>query len=97
MVLLTRLGEPLRQDQDGSDDAAALEMPTLIVVGDADRVRTAHAVEFFERLGGGKQDAGWDDSGMSNARLAVLPGRTHYTIFNSPAPARVVIPFLDES
>jgi pimeloyl-ACP methyl ester carboxylesterase len=48
-------------------------------------------------LGGGKQDAGWDGSGTSEARLAVLPGRTHYDIFCSPAMAAAVAPFLDSS
>jgi hypothetical protein len=29
------------------------------------------------------------------ARLAVLPGQTHYDIFGSPALAAAVTPFLD--
>jgi len=52
-------------------------------------------VEFFELLGGGLRDGGWDGSGMSNARLAILPGMTHYNIFNSPTLVETVIPFLD--
>ena len=94
-VLLTKLGELLRQDYDWSKDVAAIKAPTLIVVGDADSVRTSHAVELFELLGGGKADAGWDGSGMSNARLAILPATTHYSIFSSPALASTVTPFLD--
>ncbi len=94
-VLLTKLGELLRQDYDWSKDVAAIKAPTLLVVGDADSVRTAHAVAFFELLGGGKVDAGWDGSGMSNARLAILPATTHYTIYSSPTLAAVVAPFLD--
>jgi pimeloyl-ACP methyl ester carboxylesterase len=94
-ILLTKLGELLRQDYDWSKDVVAIKAPTLIVVGDADSVRTSHAVHFFELLGGGKKDAGWDGSGMSNARLAVLPGTTHYSIFRSPALAYAVTSFLD--
>lgn len=94
-VLLTKLGELLRQDYDWSKDVEAIRTPTMIVIGDADSVRTAHAVEFFELLGGGKADAGWDGSGMSNARLAILPGTTHYNIFFSPTLAATVTPFLD--
>jgi pimeloyl-ACP methyl ester carboxylesterase len=94
-VLLTKLSELLRQDYDWSNEVAAIKAPTLIVVGDADSVRTAHAVAFFELLGGGKVDAGWDGSGMSNARLAILPATTHYNIFSSPALAAVVVSFLD--
>ncbi|MCI0574581.1 MAG: alpha/beta hydrolase [Chloroflexi bacterium] len=94
-VLLTKLGQLLRQDYDWSNDVATIKAPTLIVVGDADSVRTSHAVEFFELLGGGQADAGWDGSGMSNARLAILPGTTHYNIFSSPTLASAVTPFLD--
>jgi pimeloyl-ACP methyl ester carboxylesterase len=94
-VLLTKLGQLLEQDYDLSEAVAEIEEPTMIVVGDADSVRTAHAVEFFELLGGGQADAGWDGSGMSNARLAVLPGTTHYDIFSSPTLASTVTPFLD--
>ncbi len=94
-VLLTKLGQLLRQDYDWSKDVAAIKAPTMIVVGDADSVRTAHAVQFFELLGGGKADAGWDGSGMSKARLAILPATTHYNIFSSPTLASTVTPFLD--
>jgi pimeloyl-ACP methyl ester carboxylesterase len=76
---------------------AALKTPTLIVVGDADSVRTAHAVELFGLLGGGKVDAGWDGSGMSNSQLAILPGTTHYNIFFSPILASTAAAFLDAS
>jgi pimeloyl-ACP methyl ester carboxylesterase len=94
-VLLTKLGELLGQDYDWSEEMAAMEVPAMIVVGDADSIRTSHAVAFFEFLGGSKQDAGWDGSGMSDARLAILPGTTHYGIFFSPALAATVSPFLD--
>lgn len=94
-VLLTKLGELLSKDYDWSKEVAAIQAPTLLVFGDADAVRTSHAVEFFELLGGGKKDAGWDGSGMSNARLAILPGLTHYNIFSSPALASTVTAFLD--
>ncbi len=94
-VLLTKIGELLRKDYDWSKDVAAIKAPTLLVFGDADAVRTAHAVQFFELLGGGKKDGGWDGSGISNARLAILPGLTHYNIFSSPALASTVTPFLD--
>ena len=67
----------------------------MIVFGDADSVRTAHAVQLFELLGGGKADAGWDRSEMPNAQLAILPATTHYEIFSSPTLASTVTPFLD--
>ena len=60
-------------------------MPTLLVYGDADAVRTAHAVQFFGLLGGGKKDGGWDGSGISTARLAILPGLTPHRVFVATA------------
>ena len=39
-VLLTKLGELLAQDYDWSEEVAAMEVPAMIVVGDADSVRT---------------------------------------------------------
>lgn len=94
-VLITKLGELLGQDYDWSQEVATIQAPTLLVFGDADAIYTSHAAEFFELLGGGQKDGGWDGSGMSTARLAILPGITHYTIFSSPALATTVIPFLD--
>lgn len=94
-VLLTKLGDLLRQPYDWSDDVKNIQSPTLFVIGDADSIRPAHAVEFFELLGGGKADGGWDGSGMSRSRLAILPAATHYAIFNSPMLASAVTPFLD--
>ena len=76
-ALVAKLGQLLRQDYDWTDAVAAIRAPTMITFGDADAVCTAHVVQFFELLGGGKADAGWDGSGMSNARLAILPATTH--------------------
>jgi|ERR1700691_156394 len=96
-VLLTKIGEGIRKDYDWSKDVGAIRPPTMLVFGDADAVRPAHMVEFFELLGGGLKDAGWDGSGMSSARLAILPGMTHYNILSSPALAPTVIPFLQRA
>jgi len=93
-VLMTKLGEMLRRDYDWSEGVAKIRSPTMIVAGDADSIWPSHLVEFFELLGGGRRDGGWDGSGMSKARLAILPGTTHYTIFSSPALAHAVKPFL---
>lgn len=94
-VLMKKLAEMLKREYDWSEEVAKMKVPTLLVVGDADSVIPSHAVEFFELLGGGRRDGGWDRSGMSSSRLAVLPGTTHYTIFTSPRLAGMVEPFLD--
>lgn len=94
-VLCAKMGELIGRDYDWSEAVAAMRTPTMIVIGDADSIPPAHAAEFFGLLGGGKRDAGWDGSGMSASRLAVLPGTTHYDSFASPLLASVVAPFLD--
>ena len=94
-VLVTKTGELMKKEYDWSKDVAGLHMPTLLVFGDADAIRPAHMVEFYQLLGGGKKDPGWDGSGMSIARMAVLPGATHYDMLTQPALAGVVTPFLD--
>ncbi len=95
-VLVGKMVDLQRKDFDWSAEIPSLKIPVLIVAGDADIIRTSHIVEFFELLGGGQRDAGWDGSGMSNARLCILPHATHYDIFTSPELARVVTRFLDE-
>jgi pimeloyl-ACP methyl ester carboxylesterase len=66
-----------------------------LVLDAAQRGLGISRVALYELLGSGKADAGFDGSGMSVARLAILPGLTHYTIFSSPALASTVTPFLD--
>lgn len=95
-ILLDRLGEYVQADYDWSEAFSALDMPVLIAAGDWDSVRTAHLVEMFQLLGGGQQDAMWDGSGMTEARLAILPGQTHYTVFASEGLAAAVDTFLSE-
>ncbi len=94
--LLGKIGEAMKQDFDFSQQIAGIKATTLIVAADADIFPPSHAVELFGLLGGGQRDGGWDGSGRPKSRLAILPGLTHYTIFNAPALAATVIPFLDE-
>lgn len=94
--LLGKIGEAMKQDFDFSKQIAGIQATTLIVAADADIFPPAHAVELFGLLGGGQRDGGWDGSGRPKSRLAILPGLTHYTMFNAPALATTVIPFLDE-
>jgi pimeloyl-ACP methyl ester carboxylesterase len=95
--LLGKLGEAMKNDFDFSKEIPnKVKATTMIVAADADIFPPAHAVEFFGLLGGGKRDGGWDGSGRPSARLAILPGLTHYTIAIAPALAAAIIPFLDE-
>ncbi|GGM48915.1 alpha/beta hydrolase [Micromonospora sonchi] len=92
--LWAKTGELLRREYDWSAEVAAMTTPTMLVYADADSVRPAHMVEFFGLLGGGHRDAGWDGTDRPGARLAVLPGLTHYDIVDSPILPATVLPFL---
>jgi pimeloyl-ACP methyl ester carboxylesterase len=94
-TLLAKLGDLLRKKYDWTKEVASIEAPTMLVFADADAVRPEHVIEFFQLLGGGKRDGGVDRSGISNARLAILPGLTHYDIFSSPSLVPTVTQFLD--
>jgi pimeloyl-ACP methyl ester carboxylesterase len=94
-VLLDKVGELETRSFDWSAEVAKLTMPTLLVYADADAMPPSHAVRFYELLGGGKRDGGLDGSGAPKSRLAVLPGHTHYNLFESPAMIAAVEPFLD--
>jgi len=96
-VLITKLSVGIKTDYDWSKEVAAIKAPTLLIFGDADAVPPAHIVEFYALLGGGQKDAGWDGSGMSTARLAILPGVTHYNMLESPLLPQVVVGFLDSA
>jgi pimeloyl-ACP methyl ester carboxylesterase len=92
--LLDRLGELMREPYDWADDVKRLAMPVMLVYGDSDMVRPEHIVKFYQLLGGGLKDAGWQREHMSRNRLAILPNVTHYEGFTSPALAATVLPFL---
>jgi pimeloyl-ACP methyl ester carboxylesterase len=94
-VLVRQVADVVKVEYDWSAEIPSLSMPMMLVAGDADGLPPAHAVAFFELLGGGKRDASWDRSGMTRHRLAVLPGVTHYDINMVPALSAAAIPFLD--
>jgi len=93
--LLDVMGAYMRKPYDYSADVAKLTMPTLLVFGDSDMYRPEHVVKFYQLLGGGQRDAGWQREHMSKNRLAILPGRTHYDIFLAPELAQTSMAFLD--
>ena len=93
--LLDRMGELMRKPYDWSEDVKKLAMPVMLVYGDSDMFRPEHIVRFYQLLGGGLRDAGWQREHMSKNRLAILPDQTHYDMFLAPALVPTVLPFLD--
>lgn len=93
--LLDRMGEAMRTPYDWSEDVKKLQMPVMLIYGDADMMRLEHVVRFYQLLGGGLRDAGWMREHMSKNRLAILPNVTHYEMFLSPALVPTALPFLN--
>lgn len=94
-TLLDRMGDLMRTPMNWAQDVKKLQMPVMLVWGDGDMFRPEHMIEFYQLLGGGLKDAGWQRENMSKNRLAILPDLTHYDIFMSPAVATTTLPFLD--
>jgi pimeloyl-ACP methyl ester carboxylesterase len=96
--LLDKIGQMMSQDFDYTEDVRSLQVPTLIVAGDADMAPPSHYVEFFKLLDGGLRDGGWMGEGRPKGghALAILPGLTHYNIFASPLFAAATLAFLDD-
>jgi pimeloyl-ACP methyl ester carboxylesterase len=93
--IMDKMGKLLARPFDWTEEVRALPVPTLLVYGDADGVPPSHAAEFFALLGGGLREGGWDGAGRPASQLAILPGRTHYDVFEAPELAAVAAAFLD--
>jgi pimeloyl-ACP methyl ester carboxylesterase len=93
--LLDRMGELMRKPYDWSAEVKTLTMPVLLVYGDSDMISVEHIMKFYQLLGGGLKDAGWQREHMSRNRLAILPDLTHYEIFLAPELVAATLPFLD--
>lgn len=92
--LVDKTGELQRRPYDWSVEVSKLAMPVLLVFADADSMPPSYIAQFYGLLGGGQRDGGLDGSGRAKAGLAILPGRTHYDLFECPEMIAVVEPFL---
>ena len=90
------MGAFMRKPYNFAEDVKTLDMPVMLVFGDSDMYRPEHIVAFYQLLGGGLKDAGWQRENMSQNRLAILPNLTHYDIGVSPRLAETVLPFLND-
>ena len=78
--LLDRMGELMRAPYDWSEDVKKLKGPVLLVYGDADMIRPEHIVSFYQLLGGGLKDAGWQREHIDRfrrERMKVAQGKPH--------------------
>lgn len=91
---LDKLGTMLAMDYDWSADVRRLRMPVMLVYGDHDAISTRHIAEFFALLGGGLKDPGWQNTQLSYARLAIVPGYSHYNFYTAPELGPIIGKFL---
>ena len=93
--LLDAMGAYMRKPYDWSADVKKLTMPVILIYGDSDMIRPEHIVKFYQLLGGGLKDAGWQREHMSQNRLAILPNITHYEMGLAPQLVDAALPFLN--
>jgi pimeloyl-ACP methyl ester carboxylesterase len=93
-LFLDKMGEMMGKDYDWSEEIEKLPMPVLLVFADHDAMPQQHIAEFFALLGGGISEPGWVDTKLTNARLAVIPGYSHYNFISSPEVPLVVAKYL---
>ncbi|MGH2537524.1 MAG: alpha/beta fold hydrolase [Candidatus Promineifilaceae bacterium] len=76
-----------------AEKVAAIQAPTLLIIGDSDIIRPEHAVEMFRLLGGGVIG---DLVGLPKSQLAIVPGATHITLVHqSDMLVPMITSFLD--
>src|SRR6267378_812757 len=93
---LDKMGKMMSENYDWSADIAKLPMPVLLVFADNDSVSQKHIAEFFALLGGGVKEPGWQNTQLSKARLAIVPGYSHYNFVSAPELAPIIDKYLTD-
>jgi pimeloyl-ACP methyl ester carboxylesterase len=91
---LDKMGRMLGASYDWSADVKKLPMPVLLVYADNDSISQKHIAEFFALLGGGVKEPGWMNTQLSRARLAIIPGYSHYNFITSVELAPTIEKYL---
>jgi pimeloyl-ACP methyl ester carboxylesterase len=91
---LDKMGHLLGASYDWSADVKKLPMPVMLVFADNDSVSQKHIAEFFALLGGGVKEPGWQNTKLSKARLAIVPGYSHYNFISSTELAPIIEKYL---
>jgi len=95
-TFLDRMGELMRKGWDWREEVDALTMPVLLIFADHDSVSMQHIAEFYALFGGGVSEPGWIDTKFSQARLAIIPGYSHYNLGQAPEVAQTIERFLTQ-
>ena len=89
-----KMGKMMGGSYDWSADVKKLPMPVMLVFADNDSVSQKHIAEFFALLGGGVKEPGWQNTQLSKARLAIVPGYSHYNFVTSTEVAPIIEKYL---
>ena len=93
---LDKMGKMMGASYDWTTDVKALPMPVLLVYADNDSISQKHIAEFFALLGGGVKEPGWQNTQLSRARLAVVPGYSHYNFVNATELGPIIDKYLTD-
>lgn len=91
---LDKMGKMLSASYDWSADVKRLPMPVMLVFADNDSISQKHIAEFFALLGGGVKEPGWQNTRLSTARLAIVPGYSHYNFASATELAPIIDKYL---
>src|SRR6266581_8965854 len=87
---LDKMGKMMGASYDWSADVKKLPMPVMLIFADNDSVSQKHIAEFFALLGGGVKEPGWQNTQLSKARLAIVPGYSHYNFVRAAELAPII-------
>lgn len=93
---LDKFGKMMGQDFDWSKDVAKLPMPVLLMFPDHDSITQQYIADFFKLLGGGISEPGWQNTKFTRARLAVVPGYSHYDFDTATEVPPIIEKFLSD-
>jgi pimeloyl-ACP methyl ester carboxylesterase len=91
---LDKMGKMMGASYDWSADVKRLPMPVMLVFADNDSISQKHIAEFFALLGGGVKEPGWQNTQLSKARLAIVPGYSHYNFVSGPELPPIIDKYL---
>jgi pimeloyl-ACP methyl ester carboxylesterase len=91
---LDKMGTMMGASYDWSADVKTLPMPVMLVFADNDSVSQKHIADFFALLGGGVKEPGWQNTQLSKARLAIVPGYSHYNFVTATELAPIIDKYL---
>lgn len=96
-AFLDKFGKMMGEQFNLSEQVKALPMPVMLLFADHDSMPQKHIAEYFALLGGGTSEPGWQNTKFSRARLAIIPGYSHYDFETAPEVPVFIEKFLTDA